>query len=566
MTVAAEKEIALADRPALLAYSAGPHRYFDEQAAAVGQLYDGLFFTVGSWDEGLVECLGLAGPPVSTPWAAALAQNLSHLAAAGVSTNILTVHFSEGAPWPSAETLLDAAYLAKMVRHFRRLGASAAAMGCHGVAIDVEYPYPRYSLEHESYTYDGYTAADLLGAAGEQGRAAVGALLESFPSVAVFVLPGTFRCRPIERAFLGGMLAAMAERNAPGGLHLGCERSYCLHDPATQVGIAREADCWAALHLAARDLTYWRRCCTVAPGVWPLHMVETGAKNYPVRPWVDELGELGRQLTILDRVAKRYLWSFTAHPVWYDPGAPTDGRLGMPRATFPGAEEAVRGWQQLLRERRSASPSVSPALRPLLQAVTDFDAGRIDGATLCDRFATPAAWMVLGPLGNPFTAPAFSVPPGEPRPLRPEVLAHGRDGVVRWFPYREWDPTGQLVIRRIFDWRHTDQAAAQLVCAVHCERDVPARLSLGWDDGLAVWWDGALIFDRRAYGRAHGGLLHRDRLLFEERVSLMLRRGEHRLAVSSLNAMGEWGFNLRFTGEDDLPAPGLHFSLAAGGA
>lgn len=561
MIDASQPGVVPASGPAILAYSAGPHRYFDERPNAVAQLYDGLFFTVGSWDEGIANHLGLSGSAVSTPWAGALQRNLASLCAAGVTTNLLSVHFDEAAPWPSADTLRSTTYREKMSLHFRRLGECAAAMGFHGVSIDIEYPYPRYSLEHEAYTYDGYTATDLVRGAWEQGRTVVESVLTAFPRAAVFVLPGTFRCRPLERSFMLGMLAAMAERDAPGGLHLGYERSYCLYDEATQVVIPREADCWAQLHLSARDLAYWRRSCTVAPGVWPLHMVETGARDYPVRPWVDELQELGRQWSILRRVAKRYLWSFTAHPVWCDAGQDVRERFGLPAATFPGADEAIRGWQSLLRERRSPAPPVSPNLLPLLQAVADFDEGRIDGAGLCDRFGTPGAWAVLGPLGNPFTAPAFSVPADMPHLLQPEVAVHGRDGAVRWFPYRNWEPTGQMILRRVFDWRRTDHAAAQLICALHCEQDVATQLCLGWDDGLAVWLDGELIFDRRDYGRAHGGLLHRDRLLFEERVPLVLQRGAHHLAVTSINARGEWGFNLRFASADGLPALGLRFSL-----
>ena len=548
--------------PAMLAYGAtGPHRYFDERAAAVARLYDGIFFLAGRWDDGVETHLGLSGPPVTTLWAQALRQNIAALTTAGAGVNLLGVFFAPDAPWPSAETLLSAEYLEKMALHFRRLGACAAAMGFHGVSVDVEYPYPRYSLEHASYTYTDYTASSLLVAAHAQGRAVVDALLESFPSAAVFVLPGSFRGRPLERAFMRGMLAAMVDRDAPAGLHLGYERSYCLLDAATQVAIPREADCWAQVHLSARELDYWRRRCTVAPGVWPLHMAETGARNYPMRPWAAELDELGRQLTTLDRVAKRYVWSFTAHAVWHDVNPEVAARFSLPAAPFTEGDVAVRGWQELLRTRRSGTTVAPPELASLLQAVAAFDDGRFDGGWLCDRFATPGAWMILGPQGNPFSAPAFCVSADAPEPLPPEEPIHGPDGVIRWFPYRNWEPTGRMLLREVFDWRRTDQAAAQLVCDLHCEQDLDGHLCLGWDDGLAVWLDGRRIFDHRT-AVSHGGLLHRDRLLFEERLPVSLGRGAHRLAVTCLNLKGEWGFNLRFTGQDGLPAPGLRFGLS----
>ncbi len=547
--------------PAMLAYgSAGPHRYFDERAASVARMYDGIFFLAGRWDDGVATHLGLAGPPVATPWAQALRQNIASLTAAGAGVNLLGVLFAPDAPWPSTQTLLSAEYLEKMALHFRRLGACAAAMGFHGVSVDVEYPYPRYALDHPSYTYTDHTASDLLAAAQAQGRAVTDALLESFPSAAVFVLPGSFRGRPLERAFMRGMLAAMVDRDAPAGMHLGYERSYCLLDAATQVAIPREADCWAQVHLPPQALAYWRRRCTVAPGVWPLHMAETGARNYPLRPWADELDELGRQLATLDRVAKRYVWSFTAHGVWHDADPEVETRFSLPAAPWPQGEAAVRGWQALLRARRLGAVPPPAELAPLLQAVVAFDEGRLDGGGLCDRFATPGAWTILGPQGNPFSAPAFGVSTDVPQPLPPEEPVHGPDGAIRWFPYRNWEPTGRMLLREVFDWRRTDHAAAQLVCDLHCETGLDGHLCLGWDDGLAVWLDGRPVFDHRT-AASHGGLLHRDRLLFEERLPLSLSRGTHRLAVTSLNHQGEWGFNLRFTGLDGLPVPGLRFGL-----
>ena len=548
--------------PALLAYGAhGPHPYLDQRAGAVARLYDGLIFLAGTWDEGVATHLGPSGPPVATPWARAVGANVAALTAAGAGVNLLGVHFAPDAPWPSAETLLSPDQGERLALRFGRLGACAAALGFHGVSIDIEYPYPRYSLEHEAYSYAGYGAPDLLAGARAQGHTAAAALIDAFPAAAVFVLPGSFRARPLERAFLRGLLAALVERDAPGGLHLGYERSYCLYDAPTQVAIPREGDCWAQLHLEPGELAYWRRRCTVAPGVWPLHMAETGAHDYPVRPWDEELGELAAQLAVLDRVAKRYVWSFSAHPVWHEADPALAARFSLPGAPFPGGEAAVRGWQDLLRARRRGPGPLPAGLGPLLAAVADFDAGRSDGGGLCDRFGTPGAWAILGPLGNPHTAPAFAVPAAAPEPRAAERALHGPDGVVRWFPYRNWEPTGRVLLRQVFDWRRTDHAAAQLVCALHCQRPVSTELCLGWDDGLAVWLDGALLWDRRDYGRSHGGLLYRDRLLFEERVPLTLAPGEHRLALSSLNAQGEWGFNLRLAGPDGLPTPGLRFSL-----
>jgi len=207
----------------MLAYSAQPNAYFNQRAAEIARIYDGFFFTIGSWDQGVAANLGL-GPdaPPSTDWRRRAGENLSNLVKAGVTENLLGVYFGESDPWPSPETLLSADYTKKLARHFSAIGKAAKALGFRGVSIDVEYPYPRYSLDHKVYTYQGYTAQDLLAATAEQGRAVMSALLGEFHDAVVFVLPGEMWNRPISRAFQMAMLRVMAEKDAPGGFHLEC--------------------------------------------------------------------------------------------------------------------------------------------------------------------------------------------------------------------------------------------------------------------------------------------------------------------------------------------------------
>jgi hypothetical protein len=165
-----------------------------------------------------------------------------------------------------------------MRHHFGALGKAAKECGFCGVCIDVEYPYPRYFLQHEVYTYEGYTPDDVLRAAYTQARAAMSAILDEFPDAVVFVLPGTIRTKPIEQKYQLGLLDEMAARQAPGGFHLGTEYAYCLHDPVTQAAIPRYEDTGMPELLSPESLAYWREHGTMAPGVWPTHMVETGGQ------------------------------------------------------------------------------------------------------------------------------------------------------------------------------------------------------------------------------------------------------------------------------------------------
>jgi hypothetical protein len=543
----------------MIAYSAQPNPYFNEQADQVARIYDGFFFTIGSWDEGVAANLGI--PPdvkPTTDWRERARENLIHLREAGATENLLGIHFAESAAWPSPETLLSKDDTAKMARHFSALGRAAKELGFRGVSTDVEYPYRRYSIDHQVYTYNGYTAEDLIAAASEQGRVVMSALLDEFPEAVVFVLPGELWGRPIGRTFMLGMLQAMAERDAPGGFHLGYERAYCLLDPVSQVAIPRVGDCMVRLLVDAKTLDYWKRRCTVAPGVWPLHMVETGGEGYPVRPWSEELAELQQQMQILRSVAKKYVWSFSGQPAWYLHTPDLEKRYGMAKQTFDGADEAIEGWHRILSEKKKPS---DPRLRRLIRAVQEFDRGEIGCAELCNRFGTPADWLVLGPLGNPFTHPEYSAQGALFRPIRLGEAIHGRDGVVRWFAFHNYEPTGSVRLMAAFDWRNTDDCSAHFVCSISAKEPVSGFMSIGWDDGVAVWINGKMVFDHRTYPKRGHGILYRDRYQFEERVPVTIPKGKSRLAVTCINSHGNWAFNIRFTDKDGFPIEGATFSV-----
>ncbi|MCX5771411.1 MAG: hypothetical protein NTZ09_14245 [Candidatus Hydrogenedentes bacterium] len=99
--------------PKMLAYSATPNAYFDDHAADAARLYDGFFFVVGSWDEGVTHCLGVGDLPPSDPsWRDKVESNIAKLREAGAAESLLGVSFGDSEPWPSPETLLSADFTA----------------------------------------------------------------------------------------------------------------------------------------------------------------------------------------------------------------------------------------------------------------------------------------------------------------------------------------------------------------------------------------------------------------------------------------------------------------------
>jgi len=545
--------------PKMLAYYAQPNAYMNDQAAAIRGLYDGFYFTCGSWDGGVAATIGVDGnPPTDPSWLALARENVAALQREGITENLLGVHFGQDEVWPSPETLLADEWTAKMGRHFRALGGAAKEAGFRGASIDVEYPYPRYSLDHPIYTYDGYTPHDLMTAAYRQGRISMAALLDGFPEAVVFVLPGSLRARPIARQYMLGLLDEMADCDAPGGFHLATEYAYCLHDPVTQAAIPRFEDAGMPDILAPRTLDYWRRRCTIAPGVWPTHMIETGGEDYPVRPWEDELAEVRQQMAILRRLSKRYMWSFSGQPLWVVPSDEVRATYGV-GATYPEAQRFIPGWHDILRD--TTTRVTEPRMVRLFDAVRAFDEQRLSSDGLCDAFGTPGRWWVLGPLGNPHVQPERAAEEALVRPIGTKDVYYGRDGAVRWFPWASHDPRGMVATRELIDYLHTDDLSVHFVSWIESPRPLEAVIHTGWDDGIVIRLDDRVVFDRATYPPVGHGILYRDRYQFEGHVPVMIPAGATKLAVTSINAKGSWAWSIRITDRDGYPFDGVRFRL-----
>lgn len=116
-------------------------------------------------------------------------------------------------------------------------------------------------------------------------------------------------------------------------------------------------------------------------------------------------------------------------------------------------------------------------------------------------------------------------------------------------------------LRAAFDWFKTDNVSVHLVSAIHATEPKEAFLWLNWDDGIKIWLNDTLVSDHFQYPKRGHGLQYRDRFLFEEKVPVKIPKGESRLAVTSVNAGGGWGFDLRLADQDSFPLDGVRFTL-----
>jgi len=561
--------------PAIICYSVSPNAYLTEHAADIRGLYDGFYFVCGSWESGVENAIGVDGNPPKTPaWMATARQNVAALRRAGVMENLLGVSFGQNEAWPSPQTLLSDEFTAKMHAHFAALGRAAREAGFRGVSIDVEYPYPRYQLNHPIYTYQGYTPGQLMDAAYRQGRASMAGVLDEFPEAVVFLLPGTLRMRPIERQYMLGLLDEMAERDAPGGYHLATEFAYSMNEDVTHAAITRMEDAGMEVVLSPKTLDYWRRRCSMAPGMWPLHMVETEPATYPLRPWEEELAELRREKIVLQSLAKRYMWSYSGQPIYLLPTEANRRQYGLGArfreapagapADYSDAMKCVTGWHAILRDRRRYEelPDADPRFLRLMAAVRAYDEGRVNAEALCSAFGTPGRWWALGPLGNPHTKPAFTADEALMRPINRDDIYYGRDGAVRWTVWNVLNPTGLLNASLLYGYLGTDDQSTHFACWVHTDRPLEGTMHVNWDDGIIIRLGDQIVFSRPDYPPQGHGLFYLDRYLFEEHVPVSIPAGATRITVTEINARGLWQWAFRITDRDGYPFEGVRFTMS----
>lgn len=133
-----------------------------------------------------------------------------------------------------------------------------------------------------------------------------------------------------------------------------------------------------------------------------------------------------------------------------------------------------------------------------------------------------------------FRLPDIDAPLGR---VSEHEIHRGRDDGVRWFRYDNLDPIGATSPRTIFGFSNVD--------------DSGARLYLG----------GKIIVDALEYPPKGKGLVHRDKLLFERHIPVIIAKGVTRLAVTTMDLRGKRLYSLRLTDGDGLPFDDVRFRL-----
>jgi len=166
-------------------------------------------------------------------------------------------------------------------------------------------------------------------------------------------------------------------------------------------------------------------------------------------------------------------------------------------------------------------------------------------------------WLICGPFPNPKTDPQAKdsgiVPDtgfdtdyllergGESRIEPEEGWTHSSESIpekkVKWQRY-------VLDKRGFLDFRHTlmpnRRVVAYAFCSLYSEKEKTAVLKIGSDDGMKIWLNHTLVFNRHIHRGAH---------LDQEQVVVKLNKGMNPCLVKIDQGLWAWGFYLQIDSE-----------------
>jgi hypothetical protein len=186
--------------------------------------------------------------------------------AVGIDANFVKVAFYS--EWP--DPFDDAAW--KQIAENFRQGARFAKMSeSKGVAIDTEYIAQQYQPTWEGYAKNPQPLPALKSKVEERWHTILAGMLQEFPDMELLTLPeGVHYYGELYGDLFRGMVGAMAEANAPGGIHVMTEGTYHNTDLGGLDAYAKSVREEIDEVLSPAQRAYWKTHGTIVLGAWPL--------------------------------------------------------------------------------------------------------------------------------------------------------------------------------------------------------------------------------------------------------------------------------------------------------
>ena len=483
----------------------------------------------------------------------------AELASVGVTENFIVIPFSKQLPAWSDDDAWHG-----VVENFRQAARFARMAGFRGLALDDEY------IEDSlGFSFDGNGALNhdmLRRDARRRGRQIQEAVLDEYPDMVTLHLPESYSIMGelAQELFLGYM-DVLAERNAPGGMHVLPEWTYFQTNPF-----------WVALYGYGLDRIfiddfsntndtlgdYWKRRCSIALGQAPLGYLrfirdESGKRlGYGGRKEVfgDRILQAGEDKSgnysadafrvtnaAARMVSSRYTWIFAGGPVWWQMSEEEHEKYG-------GTEIATLPLTDNFDEYTGVLTAPSRINDTIYAAMQDAVENRTETNVLAG-LGMPPCWWAVGPFPNPNGRGWNAIHVSETwKNLKMEVNGvayHGINGPAQWDRYTT-PSTGYVDLSRMISGGTEVLAYAVTWIESDAERDVVVRF--GSDDTGKVWFNGKLV---------HESNTERIAVPDEDTIYLTLPEGKSQFLLKIGNYRGGYGFYFRITDEAGAEIPGL---------
>ena len=454
----------------------------------------------------------------------------------GITDNSIKVAFYRELPdW------FDDAGWDTLCERFRQCAIFARDAGFAGVALDYEYIRHQYRLDWTGYDGSGRAERELRAQARARGYQMMCAMLDEFPGMKNWRLPEPFHGQgPLIAEFFIGEMQALAERDAPGGMHVGIEGYYKETNAAEMVRGTHFADCAALAVLSDPSVAgsavvdYWRRRGTIMPGLWPLGYYRelrdragnvTGyeGKSGLLDPSVGSYGdksanysarEFRRQLAAARAISRRYVWLYCHGSVLWRMSREEYTRYrGVSSDTLP-LDPNIAEFERVLSERLDFNDDAFCRVTEAMRARRYGNAG----------WGTCEHWWVLKPFPIARGASAVDMLRSD-APPDPADLARSRWESVDVPASRYVNLAGWLA--------QDDSAFAYAVAELESDEERDAYLLFG-SNGLDRIW----VNDRLVHEVAGERWPRED----SDRVRVHIPEGRSRIVIKSGAARVLWGF------------------------
>jgi len=464
----------------------------------------------------------------------------------GITENFIKVAFYDHVPLWTDDSAWE-----KFNQNFHEAARFAKMSGCKGIALDIEYVSEQYDMDWEGYDYKNYDEFQLHHAALKRGKELSSAMLKNYPEMVFLTLPeGITFYGPLAGDFFVGMVQAMADANAPGGIHLLTESTYDMTSTLGLIHYAQNLEQKIANRLDESSLKYWKDKCSIVLGGWPLGYYrkitdengeflgwsgkEEKFGNKMVGSYADKSSrfpseEFRNQYAGLLLGSQRYCWIYGHGATWWQFTEEESKKYGKIGNSDLPVDERLDEYKSVLSEKWMGSPKIQSLIELIKQG---------DNEAYIASMNFVKQFQVIGPFGckdcNNFDE---VFPPEKEIELNAEYKTPY--GKANWQTLTINKHNGYLDFTKYF--KPKDWVCAYAFCKINCPKEQPAQIRLGTNDMGALWFNGKKVL-------AHNE--ERTAVLDDDIIPVRFKKGENTILVKVCNTELNWGLYLRITDEN----------------